>query len=142
METGNPAVVLPIGRERLQRLAFEFARYVLVGGLAFAVDFGLLRFGLSHGMHYLAATAAGFIAGLATNYALCVLWVWRGTSATTLRDFLIFAAVGLGGLALTELLMWVAVELLGAGPSLSKIIIAGLVLVWNFGLRRMFVFSK
>lgn len=126
-----------------QKLAHEFFSYLLVGGLAFIIDYGVLW--LAHnplGLHYLLATLLGFCAGLVTNYLLCITWVWRGTNATTLRDFINFALIGVGGMALTALLMWLAVDLGHLAPELAKPFIAGIVLVWNFGLRRIFVFFR
>ncbi|PAS94851.1 MAG: hypothetical protein CGU28_13440 [Candidatus Dactylopiibacterium carminicum] len=125
------------------RLALEFLRYLMVGGLAFLVDYGVLW--LVHsalGWHYQLATLLGFCAGLFTNYLLCVAWVWRGTKATTLRDFAIFTTIGIGGLLLTVLLMWLSVSVAKLAPELAKPFIAGIVLLWNFGLRRLFVFFR
>lgn len=127
---------------RLRRLLQEFMTYVLVGGLAFLVDYGVLWLSLQAGLHYAPATVLGFCAGLSTNYLLCISWVWRGTSATSLRDFINFALIGIGGLLLTLLLMWLAVDLARLRPELAKPFIAGIVLVWNFGLRRLFVFFR
>lgn len=136
-ESGLPA--LPKGKA----LAQEFVRYLAVGGLAFLVDYAVLWLCYeSLGMHHQAATTLGFCAGLATNYLLCVLWVWRGTKATSLTDFATFTLIGLGGLALTWLLMWSFVDQAGTSPLIAKPFIAGIVLVWNFGLRRAFVFFR
>lgn len=129
-------------RARLVDLAKAFVKYVLVGGAAFVVDFGMFSLCISTGLHYLVAVTLGFCAGIVTNYILCVLWVWRGTQARSLRDITVFSLVGLGGLALTWLGMWVCVELLLWGPRPSKILLAALVLFWNFSLRRLFVFFR
>lgn len=129
-------------KDRLRRLVMQFLRYTLVGGLAFIIDFGLLSAVLYLNGHYLLATLIGFIGGLTTNYLLCVLWVWRGTQAKTARDILVFSLIGVGGLLLTALLMWVSVGLLALDPQISKLFIAALVLAWNFGLRRLFVFFR
>lgn len=127
---------------RLRQLTLQFLRYVLVGGLAFVVDYAVLS-GLLHlDAHYMLATLAGFLAGLVVNYLLCVFWVWRGTQAKTPKDILIFTLIGIGGLLLTALLMWVSVDLLAVDPQLAKLFIAALVLFWNFGLRRIFVFFR
>ncbi len=133
---------LPVSSSALRKLAGQFLRYALVGGLAFVVDFAFLSGVLQLGGHYMLATLVGFMAGLATNYALCVFWVWRGTQATSSRDMLIFTLIGIGGLLLTALLMWVSVELLTLNPQLAKVFIAAIVLVWNFSLRKMFVFFR
>lgn len=126
----------------LRALRREFLRYAVVGAVAFAVDWAVLRLSLGLGVHYLAATAAGFVVGLAVNYGLCVAWAWRGTRATTLRDFVVFSLIGVGGLLLTEGLMRLAVETAGMAAPLAKLPIAGLVLLWNFGLRRFLVFFR
>lgn len=120
----------------------EFMRYAVVGGVAFLADFGVLQLGLYLGLHYLWATAAGFVVGLVVNYLLCVSWAWRGTRATTSRDFLVFSLVGLGGLGLTELLMRLAVGWAGMPPQLAKLPITAVVFLWNFALRRMLVFFR
>lgn len=140
MSSPNQAVIR--APAPLFRLAREFFSYLLVGGLAFAMDYGVLWLCLGLGLHYAAATLFGFAAGLTTNYLLCVLWVWRGTQATTLRDFITFSLIGIGGLLLTLLLMWLAVDLAQLSPKIAKPFIAGIVLVWNFGLRRLFVFFR
>lgn len=143
---GDPSLSAPLQKrptkDRVRRLMIQFMRYTLVGGLAFAVDFGLLSAVLYLDGHYLLATLIGFIGGLITNYLLCVLWVWRGTQAKTARDILVFSLIGVGGLLLTALLMWVSVGLLALDPQISKLFIAALILVWNFGLRRLFVFFR
>lgn len=127
---------------RLFELAKAFAKYVIVGGAAFAIDFGLFSLSISAGAHYLVAVTLGFCAGLIANYMLCVVWVWRGTQARSLRDLVVFTLVGLGGLALTWLGMWVCVEWLHWAPRPSKVALALIVLVWNFSLRRLFVFFR
>jgi putative flippase GtrA len=123
-------------------LAVQFLRYVAVGGVAFIIDFLVLTGALDLGLHYILATVVAFIAGLLVNYCLCVLWVWSGTQARSFKDVFIFALIGVGGLLLTVALMWLAVDVLLWDVRISKIIIAILVLLWNFGLRRIFVFFK
>ena len=119
-----------------------FIKYVAVGGIAFVIDWGTLNLCLWLGLHYMLGTALGFVLGLLTNYSLCVLWVWPGTQARSLRDVSVFALIGLGGLVLTELGMWLSVDFLHFHPSPSKIVLAAIVLVWNFSLRRIFVFFR
>jgi putative flippase GtrA len=123
-------------------LAVQFLRYVAVGGVAFIIDFLVLNGGLALGLHYILATIVAFLVGLLVNYCLCVLWVWSGTQARSCKDIFIFALIGAGGLLLTVAFMWLAVEMFSWDVRISKIIIATLVLLWNFSLRRIFVFFK
>lgn len=120
--------------------AREFLQYIGVGGVAFLVDYAVFSCSLFAGSHYLWATAFGFSAGVATNYLLCLHWIWRGSEATTVRDFAIFTLIGFAGLGISVGLMYVTVDAVGAPPLLAKLFTTGVVLIWNFTLRKMFVF--
>ena len=55
----------------------QLARYSLVGGIAFIVDFGLFALCLyALEWHYLLANLMGLTAGLTLNYALSIRWVF------------------------------------------------------------------
>ncbi|QEI12149.1 GtrA family protein [Cellvibrio japonicus] len=123
-------------------LAVQFCRYVAVGGIAFIMDFLAFNGILALQLHYMLATVIGFMVGVAVNYCLCVFWVWSGTQARTAKDILIFTLIGIGGLLLTALLMWLSVDIFSFDARLSKIVVAIIVLFWNFGLRKVFVFFK
>lgn len=135
-------VFLVLRKNKYYPLAIQFLRYVAVGGVAFVIDFLVLTGALDLGIHYIPATIIAFIAGLLVNYCLCVLWVWSGTQARSFKDILIFALIGVGGLLLTVCLMWLLVDIFSFDVKISKIMVAALVLMWNFGLRKIFVFFK
>ena len=130
-------------KSSLPIIARQFVQYVLVGGLAFLVDYTTL-FLLTHywGMHYLLAATAGFSLGLATNYLLCIAWVFnqRGMNNRA-AEFTAFALIGLMGLALNNGLMYAATDLVGIHYLISKLLAAACVLAFNFGLRRHFLFT-
>lgn len=120
----------------------QLLRYAAVGGVALVVDFGFLV-GLTEllHVHYLISAAVGFLFGLATNYALSVKWVFtRRTLDNRLAEATIFAAVGVAGLVLNELFIWVFTELVGLHYVGSKGISAGLVFLWNFAVRKYLLF--
>ena len=142
---------LPIP-EKYQKLFWEFFRYAIVGGIAFVADWGTLfifreyvftgetKAGLA------AATAAGFIAGLIVNYVLSLIFVFRSadnkSSGKGVRAFVVFTVIGIIGLGLTELGMYAGVYLLNWHYLIVKIIVAALVLIWNYCGRKIFVFNK
>ena len=128
----------------------EFIRYAIVGGIAFLVDFGtlvasqeLLFKDLRHGVYI--STVFGFVAGLAVNYVLSLLFVFTQKKdkgkGRTVGAFLIFGAIGLLGLFLTELGMWVGVELLDWNYMLVKVLVTGAVLAWNYLGRKILIFN-
>lgn len=125
-----------------QNLLIQLFRYLLVGGTAFAVDFGLL-WGLTEwcGLHYLFAAALSFIAGLTVNYVLSIRWVF---SEHTLRsravEFSVFAVIGVVGLGLNEAIIRFATECLKCHYMASKLISAAVVFFWNFLARKYLLF--
>lgn len=126
---------------RTQNTFLQFFRYLLVGGGAALVDTGsLYLLYAAWGVHHLIAAAAGFLLGLIVNYFISIAWVFE--SRGKLRDeFILFSVIGLGGLALTELILWVSVDIAQLTVLPGKAIALGLVLLWNFWMRKRFVFA-
>lgn len=136
---------------KIKTIIFEFFRYLLVGGIAFIVDSGVLalfkEFVLTGGssVELVFCTAAGFIAGLIANYVLSLIFVFRkkdnNGNAKSFKGFITFTVVGLIGLGLTELGMYVGVFVFNWHYLLTKILVAGLVTVWNYVGRKVLVFK-
>ncbi|MGN6527999.1 MAG: GtrA family protein [Burkholderiaceae bacterium] len=121
----------------------EFVRYFAASALAFGVDLGLYRVGLAVGFGYAAAACLGFTMGLAVAYGLSVRWAFRVRGMRDARaEFIIFALVGLAGLALTEALLWLQIGLLHVAPVLAKIAAAAVVFLFNFGARKALLFTR
>ena len=128
----------------------EFLRYVVVGGISFVADFAtivaleetLLK-AFSWGLY--AAVVCGFIVGLAVNYYLSLKFVFTSPDyadrGRSLAAFLTFGVIGLVGLLLTELGMWLGVSILGIHYTLVKVVVTGGVLLWNYLARRLIVFG-
>ena len=137
-------------RESIKVLTGEFLRYVIVGGIAFIADFCTLVISqecllkrVSGGVYI--ATSLGFAVGLAVNYALSLCFVF-----TQLKDrgkgrsfcaFLLFGAIGLIGLAWTELGMWIGIAILSWNYMVVKILVTGAVLLWNYLGRKLLIFN-
>lgn len=130
----------------------EFFRYVIVGGISFLADFGTLTlfeelvFKQKIDWQIFISTAAGFVVGLTVNYILSLLFVFRSSenknSGKSVGDFFIFALVGIIGLGITEGLMHLGVNVLHFHYTITKIAAAGIVLIWNYLGRKIFVFSR
>lgn len=141
-------------KEKQKRLLFEFLRYVIVGGVAFVVDAGVMTLVKESffkedctGLQMALCVALGFVAGLIANYLLSSLFVFRTAEqkerSHSVVAFLIYAAVGVVGFALTELGMHVGVGIVGSDGLwyvLVKCFVAGVVLVWNYVGRKIFVY--
>lgn len=127
----------------LRIAAGEGARYLVVSALALSVDFGayvaLIRLA---GVHYLLAAPIGFVLGLAVSYTLSVGWVFRNRRLADPRmEFLIFAVLGIGGVALNQLIIYCGVESLGLSYEAAKIASASVVFCFNFVSRKLLLFT-
>ena len=126
---------------KTQSTLFQFIRYLFVGGLAAAVDTGCLYLLHSQlGLNYLGAAAIGFILGLLTNYLISIAWVFESTGKVK-EEFFLFAVIGIGGLIWTELILWLTVHFAHGPVMVAKGIALFFVLIWNFGMRKKFVFA-
>jgi putative flippase GtrA len=124
------------------RTAHQFARYLVVGGLAFLVDLGTLYLLTEFaGIYYLVSAAVAFLLGLAVNYLLSRTWVFdRRVIGNTGLEFLVFAAIGVVGLGLNEAIIWFLHEPMNFHYLVAKIVSGGIVLLWNFGARKFWLF--
>ena len=121
-------------------LAGEFARYFVSGLLALGVDFALyVSLTEMANWHYLASAAVAFCAGLTTVYLLSVFWVFRVRRlARRLHEFLLFAGIGLVGLALTIGVLFVLTSIVGLDYRASKVAAVGF--MFNFTCRKLLLF--
>lgn len=131
---------------RYKGVVLDFMKYAVVGGVAFAVDFGVMvgcrEFifpAVSWGVY--ASVAFGFFAGLTVNYLLSMVFVFsdrtRYRDGWTWSAFCWFAAIGVAGVILTEFGMWVGYGLLRFNYMAVKVVVSGCVLIWNFLGRRI-----
>ena len=129
---------------KADRTLHEFVRYAFFGGFAFIVDFGtLVLLTELAGVHYLTAAAIGFVAGLATIYALSVslIFRWRRYDHRAI-EFGFFALCGLVGLGLNQALMYLFADVVALHYVVAKMITQAFVLVWNFGSRKLLLFTR
>lgn len=132
-----------MGRIFRNTLVQQFIRYASVGGFSFVVDFSCLYLLTEYiGLHYLWSATLAFGAGLATNYLLCLLWVFDFRRMQNhLHEFLAFGAIGMVGLLLNNMLLYMLTDFIGLHYLLSKVFSAAVILLFNFSLRRWMLFS-
>lgn len=124
------------------KLYIQLLRYVLVGGGAFIVDFlTLWAFTELFDVYYLVSAAIAFPIGLAVNYFLSTLWIFnRHTLRSKWAEVLIFSVIGLIGLGLNELFMFILTEVVHIFYLVSKIGATILVFAWNFVMKKTILF--
>ncbi len=134
---------------KLKELARQFVRYVFVGGIAFVADFltlssvhRLLLPDVAWGLY--AGAAAGFIVGSGVNYFLSRRVVFNGMvckACNSFSEFFQYILIGLSGLGVTELGMYLGTEQLSLHFGIVKVFVTGIVFVWNFSARRFLLYK-
>ncbi len=123
------------------RFLIDLLGYGLVSLVALACDCGTLLLLVRAGTHYLVAATVGFSAGMLVAYVLSVRFVFADRcGAARGPEALGFVLVGIAGLALTELLLYVLVARLGLAVAVAKLCTTGVVFLFNFLGRRSLVF--
>lgn len=125
-------------------LAVQAIRYAVVGVVALVVDVTFLVLLTEFAdIHYLSSAALSFTCGLMTNYGLSITWVFDHRSVENRWiEFGMFAAIGLIGLAMLEVIMWSLTEHAGFNYLISKAIATIVVFTWNFLARRYLLFQR
>jgi putative flippase GtrA len=117
-------------------------RYLVVGVIAFGIDFSLTLL-LASRLHHLAANTLGFVAANMVNFLLAHRWVFNRplTVAEIALAYPAVLAVSIVGLVLSDFLIFLLVDLARLSLAPAKLITTALVLLWNFLARAKLVYA-
>lgn len=121
----------------------QLIRYTFVGGFAFVIDFGTLFILTNYlNIYYLLSAAIAFLIGLTINYSLSIRWVFVKRNIRNRKaEFLLFMFIGIIGLALNELFIWIFTDVALMHYLISKIFTTIIVYLWNFFARKFMLFN-
>lgn len=122
-----------------EKSSVQFLRYGVVAAIGLVVDFGglILLKQYAH-LFYLEAATVSFLVALIVNYFLSMWFVFPKSRHSRWNEFLMFGAIGLVGLGLNDLLIWLLTSGLGIFYVTSKAVSTVIVFVWNFLARKAF----
>ena len=130
------------------KLFLEFCRYILVGGSAFLIDFGLFHLFDTYifsGKYLYLSVFIGYFVGLVYNFLLSCKYVFENGFSKIkhkeVQSFIIFTIIGIIGLLLTEIIMHVFVKVCHFNSDISRIITSAIVLFWNYYARKVIIFK-
>ena len=132
---------LKIKNEKIKKLIPQIIKFIIVGGIAFVIDYGIMVLckEVLHFNVYLSAFL-GFTISVIYNYIASVTWVFDvNKDKNKVRNFILFVVFSVIGLGLTELIMWVGVDLIHISYLIVKIIATILVMIFNFITRKLFL---
>lgn len=127
--------------EKLKELVLQFCKFGMVGTFCFCIDYGLMIFLTeSHLMTYYASSAVSFIASVVVNYVLSMRFVFVAKEGMSkIQEIMIFITLSMVGLLLNQMIMFLAVELLGMFYALAKVFATVMVTAYNFISRKKFL---
>lgn len=122
----------------------QLLRYILSGGTAFLIDTGvMILLKEVFGLNYLPASIFGFIAGLIFTYILSIRWIFdERRLSNQWNELIIFTLIGVVGIGLTWFFMKLFTGILLIYYILSKVLTTIIVSLWNFGAKKILLFTK
>lgn len=152
-----------------KRIILEIIRFLLVGGLATLLDWAVSFLAKaifpsimvnSWDVSGSISTACGFIVGLFVNYFLSIIFVYKDkkdeNEGKSVKDFLVFALIGVLVLLFQFLLIYLVNDLLFVkamkfetiligeltwGYIIAKVLATAIGLVLNYIFRKIFIFK-
>ena len=124
------------------RTVIHLLRSILSSNVSFALDFGILVIltEVVH-LHYLISNGIGFMVGTTLNYTLCIFWVFSRRSIRNRKlEYWLYIFMGLSGVGLNELFIWLFTEQLHIYYLISKILAGSTVFFYNFFTRKYLLF--
>lgn len=126
---------------RLRRLFWQFARFLVVGLISFAFDYGLYVVLFQYfGVQYIVASTISFALSLILNYVLTLKFVFEAKPGrNVVKEFAIYIGLNIIALGLNQLILFATVDGLGIDPLVGKLIATAVVLVYNFISRKLLI---
>jgi len=127
--------------EKYKHLITQLVKFGVVGVLATLLEWGIFYVltNVFH-IHYIISTAIGFSISTIFNYYLSVKYVFDvDKEKNQKRNFLFFVVFSIIGLGLNELILWICIEKFHLYNMIGKIIATGIVMVFNFITRKLFL---
>lgn len=129
----------------MKQTAHELLRYLAASAIALAVDVlsfsALLRL---VGLPWMLAATLAFITGVLVAYHLSIRFVFRERllAHAPRHEFAAFATIGIVGLGVTQVVLWLGIEHYHAHPEMTKLVAAGITFLCNFAMRKLMLFRK
>lgn len=149
----------------MKKLIEQILKFGVVGAFCFLIDFAITNavayvcrssFGMTTSAAALMGGFWGFTISVIVNYILSMKFVFvRKENMDRKKEFVIFTVLSLFGLLLNELIIYLGIDLIYEnverirqliGPGLAtagaKVVATGIVMVYNFVTRKLFLEEK
>ena len=141
----------------MKNLLNQIIKFGIVGLFCFLIDFGITT-GFTNllGIHYLISKFLGFVVSAVVNYLLSIKFVFtQKKEMDKKKEFTVFLILSAFGLLINEIVMYLCIDGIYARSghlqelvshanmvALSSILATGIVMVYNFISRKLFLGRK
>ena len=127
----------------MKKLIIQLIKFGIVGVIATLIDLAVLMV-LKEilDVDVLAASAVAFSVSVIANYILSMLFVFKGSENSKVKEFIVFVALSIGGLLLNQFIMWLGTEIMTAYYIWAKVFALVFVPIYNFVTRKIFLEKK
>ena len=141
----------------MKNLLNQIIKFGIVGLFCFLIDFGITT-GFTNllGIHYLISKFLGFVVSAVVNYLLSIKFVFtQKKEMDKKKEFTVFLILSPFGLLINEIVMYLCIDGIYARSgqlqelvshanmvALSSILATGIVMVYNFISRKLFLERK
>lgn len=125
----------------MNKLINQLMKFGAVGAVCFGIDYGIMIL-LTElgGLDYLLSSGISFSVSVVINYLLSMRFVFQSKKGSNkAQEFVMFVVLSITGLLLTEVLMWAGVERLQLHYMFTKVVVTGVVMIYNFVTRKIFL---
>jgi len=120
----------------------QFFKYGVTAGIATLCDWGVYYvFYHRLGIHYILSAVMSFAVWFVINYVLSIIFVFKKSRHKKVKEIIIVLATSVSALGVNLLCIYVMVDLYGMIPIIAKVIASGICMIYNFVLRKIFVFG-
>ncbi len=128
----------------MKKLFTQIFKFLIVGGLSFVIDMALyFVFTRYLGIIEMVATIMSFSISLIFNYLMSMKYVFVGKDDLKKHhEFMIFVTFSVMGAGLNWALFYVLFYVVHIPDLITKILVAGIVMVFNFITRKIFLEKK
>ena len=125
----------------IKHLFAQLVKFGIVGVFATILEWGIFFvFTNVLNIHYVISTAISFLISTVFNYYLSVKYVFDvDNEKSKKRNFVVFVIFSIIGLGLNELILWICIEKTHVYNMIGKIIATGIVMIFNFITRKLFL---
>lgn len=130
--------------EFIKKLYYKFHHLILygiIGSFSSGLDFAIYTFLVQVvGVQYLVANCISVLGGITTSFILNRNYNFK-VKDNTKRRFTIFLTVGLCGLVLSNLILYVCIDVLDMNKLISKLLSIALVVFFQFLVNKYLTFK-